>query len=248
MFEEHPSFKSSLTEDSIIWRYLDFTKFVSILQYNTIHFTRSDMFDDPFEGSWTKRNFINRMEWLRTIPNFEVAISKDKLGNIYRNMPRRVAVNCWHANEHESAAMWQLYLKSNEGIAIRSTIKKLKQCIIDPKTVYIGEIKYIDYDSDEIETGNLLNPFLYKRKSFEHEKELRALFVKWPTKEENFEDSKGIETDGVAIIVDPNILIDKIFIAPNAPPWFANLVRKVIETYHFRFEVVQSSLSDGPVF
>ena len=35
------------------------------------------------------------------------------------------AVNCWHINEHESAAMWDLYLKSNEGIAIQSTYQKL---------------------------------------------------------------------------------------------------------------------------
>ena len=27
---------------------------------------------------------------------------------------KEVAVNCWHLNEHESAAMWKVYLKSNE--------------------------------------------------------------------------------------------------------------------------------------
>ena len=35
------------------------------------------------------------------------------------------AINCWHLNDHESAAMWKLYLKSNEGIVIQSTFTNL---------------------------------------------------------------------------------------------------------------------------
>lgn len=31
-------------------------------------------------------------------------------------------VSSWHMNEHESTAMWRLYLKSDEGLAIRTTV------------------------------------------------------------------------------------------------------------------------------
>src|SRR5258705_185923 len=34
----------------------------------------------------------------------------------------------WHMNEFESAAMWQLYANFDEGIAIRSTYKRLRDC------------------------------------------------------------------------------------------------------------------------
>jgi len=41
-------------------------------------------------------------------------------------MRRYVFVNPWHKNEFESAAMWKLYLKSEEGVAIRTTVERLK--------------------------------------------------------------------------------------------------------------------------
>lgn len=34
-----------------IWRYMDFTKFVDLLDTKTLFFTRADRFDDQFEGS-----------------------------------------------------------------------------------------------------------------------------------------------------------------------------------------------------
>jgi|GEM_PF-2370283 len=44
----------------------------------------------------------------------------------------------------------------------------------------IGIINYIDYDKEPHSLrGNTLLPFLYKRVSFEHEKEVRAIF--WDT-------------------------------------------------------------------
>ncbi len=33
-----------------IWRYMDFTKFMDMLDKESIFFTRSDKFDDKFEG------------------------------------------------------------------------------------------------------------------------------------------------------------------------------------------------------
>ncbi len=31
-------------------------------------------------------------------------------------------VSCWHENETESEAMWKLYLKSGDGVAIQTTV------------------------------------------------------------------------------------------------------------------------------
>ena len=39
-----------------IWRYMDFTKFVSMLENKGIFFPSLAMFDDPFEGSYSKGN------------------------------------------------------------------------------------------------------------------------------------------------------------------------------------------------
>jgi len=73
-------------------------------------------------------------------------------------------------NNYESAAMWKLYLKTNEGIAIQTTCKKLIEALDKiAQPVYISIVKYIDYDNDFIdEFGNIMSPFVHKRKSFIH--------------------------------------------------------------------------------
>ena len=37
--------------DSSIWRYLDFTKLVSLLETRALHFSRADLLGDPYGGS-----------------------------------------------------------------------------------------------------------------------------------------------------------------------------------------------------
>jgi len=51
---------------------------------------------------------------------------------------------------------------------------------------------------------------------------------------------------GVEIEVDLRKLIEKIYIAPSAPNWLADLVRAVVKKYGFEFEVEHSRLSEKP--
>ncbi len=90
-----------------------------------------------------------------------------------------MAVNCWHMNEHESAAMWKLYLKSDEGIAVQSTYNKLLNSMHDSNDfmLLVGAVNYIDYNKEVIPFGNAFYPYIHKRKSFEHERELRAVIT-----------------------------------------------------------------------
>lgn len=60
MFLEHPSFAAPEDPDVNIWRYMDFTKFVSILDAGALWFTRADRFLDQFEGSSPKINILAR--------------------------------------------------------------------------------------------------------------------------------------------------------------------------------------------
>ena len=46
--------------DAILWRYMDFTKFVSLLETRTLFLARADKLGDPFEGSVPKNNIILR--------------------------------------------------------------------------------------------------------------------------------------------------------------------------------------------
>jgi hypothetical protein len=155
-------------------------------------------------------------------------------------------INCWHANEHESAAMWKLYLKSDEGIAIQSTYRKLKKSIIDDEKVFIGKVIYIDYEKEGINISSFLSAFVHKRKSFEHENEIRGLVSR--TRDLKTDFSTEESENGVLIKVDVETLIEKIHVAPNAPKWFAELVNNVVNSYGYKFEMVQSQLNNDPYF
>jgi hypothetical protein len=74
---------------------------------------------------------------------------------------------------HESAAMWKIYTITKESIAIRSTFAKLRDRL--DENCFIGTVKYIDYETDFFPHGNVLYPFVHKRKSFAYENEIRAL-------------------------------------------------------------------------
>lgn len=251
MVEEHPLFIAPEDEDIKIWRYLDFTKLISLIDTRRLFFARADTFNDPFEGSYPRRNVEARKYAPEDMPDerkkrFLKALNK--LGNTNKHWPRYTAISCWHMNEYESAAMWSLYLKSEEGIAVQSTFKKLKKSIIDNEQVYLGVVKYIDYEQDLIEEGNILRPFVHKRKSFEHERELRGLIMKWPISSDSLNFDEDTIDRGLPVKVDIEELIEKIYVAPNAPSWFTTLVNTAVKRYGYDIEVIQSEMNNTPMF
>lgn len=255
MYEEHPTFIQPENEDVKVWRYMDFTKLISLIDSRRIFFTRADKFKDPFEGSYPKMNVLAR----DVLPEgITVNMTEEQVENLRRvlresgetnkNWPRYTAINCWHMNEYESAAMWDLYLKSNEGVAIQSTYSKLKKSLTDDEKIYLGVVKYLDYDTEYINPGNVLSPFVHKRKSFEHEREVRAVSIRWPTGENGVDFTSETMDVGVQIKADLEVLIEKIYVAPNAPIWFANLVQSAVNRYGYKFEVIHSKLNESPLF
>lgn len=173
-------------EDSTIplWRYMDFTKFVSLLESQTLFFCRTDLLGDPWEGSLTKAEAEKRLAW-------ETSTKRRVLHSTSHSKIRSEVTNsiasCWHMNEYESMAMWRLYLTGSEGVAVQSTYQRLIDSFpqFDGESkgrnedntekellIHVGVVHYVDYEAT--------NPIgfrreLRKRKSFEHEREIRAV-------------------------------------------------------------------------
>jgi len=60
MYEKHPEL--IIPEDeTILWRYMDFTKFVSILSKRELFFASPTLFSDQLEGSVTRLTLKNRV-------------------------------------------------------------------------------------------------------------------------------------------------------------------------------------------
>lgn len=246
-YKEHPSFAAPGDEQVKIWRYMDFTKFVSLIDRRELFFARADLLGDPFEGSLAQANVDLRFRIYEGLPVDMAA----KMSRFRRDFRQFVFVNCWHMNDQESAAMWKLYLSSSEGIAVRSTYDRLISSVTgDAPTVYVGVVRYADYEADFIPEGNLFDALLHKRKSFEHERELRAVVRGElpPDEGSGARFDKPLREGGMYVGVDLGQLIEAVYIAPDAPPWFLELVASVKGRYGAPGELIQSKLDADPLF
>lgn len=247
MYKQHEAFESPTDPNIKIWRFMDFTKFVALLETRKLFFTRADKFDDPFEGSYSKAN-----QQLRPVVYKDMTEDMlKKMSSIYILFRQHVALNCWHMNEYESAAMWKLYVKGNEGIALQSTFTLFKNSfnVHTEDDIFVGKVKYIDYEKDWMPEGNLFCPFMHKRISFEHERELRALLYRFPTKDEKMDMSVTTIENGIFVSIDLNVLINAIFVSPTSPEWFYDLAQSIVRKYGLDKSVIQSSLAgNSPIF
>jgi len=234
------------TDNTIIWRYVDLIKFIFYLENNALFFVRSDQLPDRYEGKFTEADLKLWEDKLN---------SKTKLNQmeIYDRFRKIVNVSSWHINEIESAAMWKICLQSNEGVAVKSTFKRLKDSFI-PHTedeINIGKVKYIDYNTDVIPKGNTFFPFLFKRKAFKYENELRAVIMKFAPQDETigkhilYVDPKWL---GIPVKTDLDTLIDKIVVSPSVPEWVINLVKSIVKKYGLNKKIEASELSKDPPY
>lgn len=244
MYKKHDLFKSPPPK-AALWRYIDFTKFVSLLDRSALFFVRADKLGDPFEGSYTKHNKEMRQQI------YQGDIPEEVLRSLYefvRNNRQNIMLSCWHRNEHESAAMWRLYSRESDGIAIRTDFDSLSKSLTGVADTYIGSVSYVDYTSTFIREDNLLAPFIYKRKSFEHEREVRALIARLPSHNGDAAVIPDNPAVGVYEPTDLSILIKEIVVAPYAEDWFLRLVESVASRYGLEAVVNRSSDSQEPVW
>jgi hypothetical protein len=105
-------------------------------------------------------------------------------------------------------------------------------------------VNYIDYDKEWVPEDSIFNPFLFKRQSFQHEHEIRAIIY---TKDSRISCDLHKDSNGLSISVDLNNLIDRIYVSPDSPDWFYELVKNVSCKYGIRKKVLKSSLDSEPM-
>lgn len=110
--------------------------------------------------------------------------------------------------------------------------------------VQMGRVRYIDYETEAMPPEGLWSPFLHKRKAFAHECEFRCLVLRGYEPEE----LPAEALSGTLLSIDVTKLVETIYISPNSPAWFAEVVNSVIKQYGFGFDVVRSSLLNTPYF
>ena len=227
-----------------IWRYMDFSKYLDMLTTNTLYFTRADKLEDPYDCSWMLFLGESQKQLSSEYPQI-----KERTRQINTFERLFVYLNCWHMNDHQSAALWRLYSENKyETIAIQTTFGKFESEIKDkwPRDgIRISKVKY-DLENAGEPIGNppegrLFSVLgwaniIYKRPSFSHEKELRAfIFQGYDKRKENdtlrneahLEKLMKERDEFIRIPIDPAKLIEKVYVSPLAKDLFVELVKNV---------------------
>ncbi len=262
-----------------LWRYYDLIKFLALVN-GELYFARADKFKDKYEGAIPKQNFLHFAELYyqseikndttlrnkvgnrgETLPN-DLKIHMDRVPADIRNRIRdkflenfkerknKVAISCWHLNESESAAMWEVYSRAGQGIAVSTTLEKLEK-LTKPYGFEMEMLKvdYIDFDKtyDKDYISHELLPFKIKRKEFEYEQEFRIILYK---KNEDFNKVKGknsgdnslknsgfpdsvseldfLPEEGISLNINTCELIDEMIASPEMKDYEVAEIQKIL--------------------
>jgi hypothetical protein len=104
---QHPVFESP-PGNAALWRYMDLTRFIALLERRALFFAALRDLPDRFEGLVTP----NLLAQARAMPG---------LLNSWELVRLMTYVNCWNEDASESMALWSLYASQAGGLAIRSS-------------------------------------------------------------------------------------------------------------------------------
>lgn len=250
MYVEHPCFEKPDDANVTIWRYMDFSKYISLLDKQALYFTSIEGLKDKFEGTLPKANIslIKSSVVPIGIPEMD---TPELLERRYKTRLNGLndfsVINCWYIGKYESAGMWEIYDKNGSAVAIRSTFQRLCDSFKDyPLEVHIGRVKYIDYDTESLQNLNAFEQLLHKKVQYGHENELRAIIMHLPPEHYSPVPILDITNNGEYVHVELDTLIEEIIVSPESPKWFIHLVESINKKYYLNKRVQPSNLSYLP--
>lgn len=268
-----------IDSEATIFRYMSFSKFSFLLKTSELHFHQAADFDDRFEGSVPKIiEEARELEYQRAASRGELQPEGHRIhAEINKCLRRFTYLSCWHMTDDESMAMWENYGGLDGAVAIQTTVGEFSSALNTRNIhdIYFGKVKYQPYNTDHDSTPSIdeidieedlddrffltreahsLVPFVFKRKGYEYEHEMRAIIQDPPTDEEL--DQTIVEIDGETHEVDYRIhtesgpqyldarkendnkginvpvfldgLIQKVFTPPDASKWFKVTVEREV--------------------
>ena len=105
--------------DESLWRYMEFGKFVAMLVNEGLYLSRLDRLGDKYEG-WVPKP---PKGYYRGFFEQEFMERDSELKKQSGELKTHFFMNCWHASDEQSDAMWKLYsdgaVKSQTANSIR---------------------------------------------------------------------------------------------------------------------------------
>lgn len=232
--EINPSCKLPTDLDTPVWRYMDMYKFKSLLENKALHLCRADLLQERFEGIYSRQQILGMNDWLIKIGAHDIPESERdgrRKGRI------QTYISSWCISDCDLDLMWKGYVRNPPGVAIKSSIRRLKK-ICDEAITYrpldISEVTYFDHAEGEHIDYSMPNVFLYKDKHFSLDKELRIIYypnILEPT------------PPHILLTVDLNDLIEEVVLQPKINEGL-NSVREVLNKVGLEKIPVSASRDD----
>lgn len=214
------------TDDSRrVWRYMNFARFVWLLQKKQLWLSRADLLGDPWEvtPSYEQVAQARRVTWSVIEPAYP--IGRNPLKEEIENWRGRTFVNCWTEQKHESHALWRVYCGPTEGVAIRTTLARLRHSVGDlpvDRVVYRDpELRPLGRDILLTEPLALEKLALEKRPMFAYEHEVRII-------SRRPEPSSDL---GYPLAWDPAKVLEYVYVHPDADSAFMETVQEIVTQY-----------------
>jgi hypothetical protein len=262
------------SDETLLWRYQTFDRFVQFLDSGTLWFSRADRFVDRFEiavptadletahagmlatvREWGAQDNVRRWlerfaglstEALAALPDEELAALMPRFANRFNY------VSSWHRNDTESAGLWAQYTGTGNGVAVRTDVGTLRDELNSgsgDKTLVLGAVEYLNYHTESWGTWHQNSAVFHKRTSYAYEQEVRAV-IGWPNYAQftngSVDPVSMPDVEGLAIPVDRGRLVHSVVISPDANAWFPELVTSVMRRYGLTATPIFSELTKEP--
>lgn len=225
-----------LDENQMLWRYMDLSKFVSLLEKESLWLARADTFRDKHEGRFPDdmREAIKKAYIDFEAKDEPTVRDADDFQDFLR---KNTFINCWHKNFDENMVMWEIYGKDTNALAIQSTVERMKDSIdTTDVTGHSLILKNVIYQNTNEITGVLPYEecFFIKRPHFSFEEAVRISLDTYSPKTPNKKTPYGYY-----LPVLLNIFIEKILIHPDSPDWFKDAIDSISSKYEIHAPVVR---------
>ena len=207
-------------DDCVIWRYMDLSKFKSVMKEDAIFFSKADKQSDEQEREYPEEMLAElEKKWGNGVKSDDGATYRFHEWHNQKEKPSRL-ISCWSASPTETQRRWSEYTANTESVSIRSTIGRLKSCFHVNKepVVWIGKVRYGEEENRlyQLISKSEVNPFLYpffkKKETFRWENEIRANVNIAQKKQVKL----GHSSNGCYVKADLTSLIESVWINPQS--------------------------------
>jgi hypothetical protein len=202
-----------------VWRYMSFSRFVWLLQNKQLWLSRADLLGDPWEialaGNQLEHVIARHPPTTLPLPDAPPETALERSKKIIELWRRTTFVSCWSASDYESHALWRIYCRSSEGVALQTTFARLRD------SVHPVSLHRVIYQAPGIDrrTPTRSDLITKKRRMFAYENEIRVVH------------ECDVEATGYSLAWNPEKNVETIHVHPGADNSFMDTVARTVTYY-----------------